>query len=188
MESSLLKRRQAMFINKISGTPRGFTLIELVVAIVILSIGVTAFLILINQTVRHSADPMILEQANAIAQSYLEEVMLNSFCDPDFSTDCPNDCTTSACTGGCSLAEGNRSLFDDVCDYDGLNNNGAIDQNNNPVAGLGSFNVSVNVIDSGINFGGLDSDAGEVVRIDVRVTHDSFQALDLTLSGFRTNY
>lgn len=173
-----------MSIKKVTQLSRGFTLIELVISIVILSIGVTAFLVLINQTVRHSADPMILEQANAIAQSYLEEVMLNSFCDPDL--DCDTVCVSNACTV-CTAAEASRDLFDDVCDYDGLVNNGAIDQNDNPIAGLGNFNITVNVIDSGI-IGGLNADSGEIVRIDVRVTHDSFQALDLTLSGFRANY
>jgi MSHA pilin protein MshD len=174
-----------MSIKNVSQKSSGFTLIELVISIVILSIGVTAFLVLINQTVSRSADPMILEQANAIAQSYLEEVMLNSFCDPNL--DCDTVCISNACTA-CTVPEGSRDLFDDVCDYNGLNNNGARDQNNNPIPGLGNFNITINVLDSGINLEGLNSDNGEVVRIDVRVTHDSFQALDLTLSGFKANY
>lgn len=166
---------------------QGFTLIELIVAIVILSIGATAFLFLINQTTAHSADPMIEEQANAIAQSYLEEVLLNPFCDPDVSTDCPTTCVSSACTS-CTGAEASRDLFDDVCDYNGLTNNGARDQNNNAIAGLANFNITVNVHDTGITLGGLDSNSGQVVRVDVHVTNDSFQDLNLNLSGYKVNY
>lgn len=165
----------------------GFTLIELIMAIVILSIGVTAFMVLINQTTSHSADPMIQEQANAIAQSYLEEVLLNPFCDPDMSTDCPTTCVASACAS-CTAAEASRDLFDDVCDYDGLVNNGARDQNDNAIAGLGAFNITVNVQDTGITLNGLDSNTGQIVRIDVHVTHNSFPNLNLNLSGYKANY
>jgi len=65
----------------------GFSLIELIVAIVILSIGVTGFITLIINTTKNSVDPQIRVQGNAIARAYLEEVMLNSFCEPNFDPD-----------------------------------------------------------------------------------------------------
>ena len=173
-------------INKVTKIS-GFTLIELIASLVVLSIGITAFIMLVIQTTHHSADPMIQEQANAIAQSYLEEVLLNPFCDPDLSTDCPTTCVASACSS-CTAAEASRDLYDDVCDYNGLVNNGARDQNNNAIAGLGAFNITVNVRDTGITLGGLDSNSGQVVRIDVNVKHNNFPALNLNLSGYKANY
>lgn len=174
----------------------GFTLIELILAIVILSIGVTAFIRLINQTTAGSIDPVIIEQANAIAQSYLEEALLNPFCDPDISTSCPTFCSVDNMCSVCSSFEGlaNRNLFDDVCDYGNINDNGAVDQAGNSITGLEDFNVSVNVVDTGVTLQGspsgntLDSTNGEVVRVDVTVTHDTFQSLNLTLSGYKANY
>jgi len=169
---------------------QGFTLLELIVSIVILGLGVTAFTSLINQTTRHSIDPMIIEQANAIAQSYLEEVMLRSFCDPDLSTDCPTFCVAAAC-GACNVTEGSRNLFDDVCDYNAAladSTTGARDQDNNIIAGLEAYNISVTVDDSGVTLNGLNSASGDIVRIDVNVTHDSFSDLNLTLTGYRTNF
>jgi MSHA pilin protein MshD len=172
---------------------RGFTLMELVLVIVILGLGAVSFLILVNQTARHSIDPMLRQQAHAVAQSYLEEVLLNAFCDPDLSTDCPAFCTgaNNACTA-CTAAEANRSLFDDVCDYDGIADAGARDRADNPVAGLEDFNVSVSVDDgsdgSPVILNGLSSGSSRVLRIDVNVTHGNVPDIDLTLSGYRANY
>jgi MSHA pilin protein MshD len=174
---------------------RAFSLIEVVFALVVLSVGVVAFLTLINQSVRHSADPMVLQQANAIAQSYLEEALLNPFCDPDnFSTDCPSACTASNACTACSTLEtssGNpdRPNFDDVCDYGAINDtSGARSQNGTAITGLEDYNVDVVVDDSGVVVSGVSSATGGVVRIDVTVTHDSIPSLNLTVSGYRTNF
>ena len=171
----------------------GFTLIELIVAIVILSIGAASFLTLINQTTRESIDPVIVQQANAIAQSYLEEILLNPFCDPDLSTDCPAFCSGGNTCTVCTAAEANRELFDDVCDYHNLNDlSGAVDRNLNPLTGLGAYNISVTVEDGSVSgpaiLNTLSSTSNEVLRVDVNVTHDSIDTLDLTLSGYRVNF
>lgn len=174
---------------------RGFSLIEIIFALVVLSLGVAAFLTLINQSVRHSADPMALQQANAIAQSYLEEAMLNAFCDPDdFSTDCPTACTASnACTACSTLetASGNpdRPNFDDVCDYGAINDtSGARSQNNTAITGLGAYNVDVSVDDSGVTVNGVSSATGRIVRVDVTVTHDTIPSLNVVVSGYKANF
>lgn len=183
---------------KIKSNLHGFTLIELILAIVILSIGAIAFIRLISQTTASSIDPVIREQANAIAQSYLEETLLNPFCDPDVTTSCPVFCSVDNACGVCSNFEGllNRNLFDDVCDYGNINdNNGAIDQNGGAVInGLEAFNIRITVIDTGITLQGepsantLSSATGQVMRIDVNVTHDTFLTLDYTLSGYKSNF
>ena len=109
------------------------------------------------------------------------------FCDPDFSSDCRTDCTAAAACTTCNLTEGSRNLFDDVCDYDGLSDNGAEDFNG-PIAGLSGYNVDVTVDDSGVTLNGLSSATGEVVRIDVRVRHDTFTDLDATLKAYMANF
>ena len=167
---------------------KGFTLIELVVAIVVMSIGVTAFLILINQTVSRSADPMIMSQANAIAQSYMEEVMLANFCDPDLSSDCPADCAAgcNVCASFSNQVGETRPTFDDVCDYNNLPDNLVRNKLGTQIMPLSSYTVNVNVDDTGVTLDGLSSDNGQVVRIDVNVTHTNGAGVSLT--GYKTNY
>jgi MSHA pilin protein MshD len=172
---------------------RGFTLIELVITIVILGIGVAAFTQLMNASTIASIDPMVRQQAHAIAQSYLEEIMLNSFCDPNLATDCPAYCTgsniCSTCGGSASPAPAEtRPEFDDVCDYNGVSDNGAVNQFGTAIPALASYNVAVTVDDSGVTLSGLNSGNGEVVRVDVNVTHDTYPDLDVTLSAYRANY
>lgn len=165
----------------------GFTLIELVIAIVVLGIGAAAFMVLINQATRDSVDPLIRTQANAIAQSYLEEILLQPFCDPDAGMDCPVDCNASPCAA-CGTSEGGaRAVYDDVFDYLNLPDNAVRDRNNNVIAGLTDYDVTVGILDNGVSFSGLSGNNCQVVRVDVDVTHPVLQSA-VTLSGYRVNY
>ena len=180
---------------------RGTTLIELVVTISVLTIVVVTLLTLTSQSTGRSVDPMIQEQANGIAQAYLEEIMQKGFCDPDYDTDsdpatpldCPLQCADRVCqAGGCrnsgSAEEGSRGLYDDICDYDGLNDNGAIDQNGNAITGLDQYHVNVQVKDdNSVDLNGLGAAAGQSALITVIVSHDAMQD-DVRVSGFRANY
>lgn len=180
---------------------RGATIIELVVTIVVVSILVVTLMVLSGQSVSRSVDPMIQQQASAVAQAYLEEITQKSFCDPDFDVDgnpatplnCPADCTSSICGGTCrnpalgSDIEAGRSLYDDICDYDGLNDTGAIDQTGNPT-GLPQYVISVDVVDDNTaSLNGLTGDAGAAARIDVTVSHPAMPD-NVRMSGFRANY
>jgi prepilin-type N-terminal cleavage/methylation domain-containing protein len=62
---------------------RGVTLVELIVAIAIIGTGVAGILAVMEATTRRSADPMILQQAQLIGESYLEEILQKKFYDPD---------------------------------------------------------------------------------------------------------
>ncbi len=144
---------------------RGFTLIELVISMVVISIALGGVLMVMNYTLQHSADPMLQHQAVAIAESYLEEVLLRPYSDPD-GVD----------------GETVRNLLDDVDDYDGWTDNGVRDQEGTAIAGLEDYTVSVAVANTALN-GIL---AANCKRVTVTVTHPS--GINLTLSGHRTNY
>jgi MSHA pilin protein MshD len=180
----------------------GVTIIELVVTIVVITIVVTTLMVLTSQSLGRSVDPMIQEQASAIAQAYLEEITQKSFCDPDFNADgdpatpldCPADCTSSICGATCrnaglgSTTEASRDLYDDVCDYEGLNDAGAIDQTGTAVTGLAQYVITVDIVDdASATLNGLTGNTGEAARIDVTVTHPAM-ADDVRMSGFRANY
>jgi MSHA pilin protein MshD len=66
-----------MFIHNtpyVSGSERGFSLIELVLFIVIVSVAVTGLISVMNLTAAHSADPLIQKQALSVAEAMLEEI------------------------------------------------------------------------------------------------------------------
>ncbi len=168
---------------------QGLSLVELIAAMAVLGVALAGILFTINASIARSADPMVQEQASALAQAYIEELGSKAFCDPDFSANCASVCTTSAC-GTCAGAIGaaeTRVSFDDVCDYNGLRDVGARDQFNNAIVQLSQYTVAVNVSSVGESLNGLTSNSGAVVRATVTVTHASMPN-PVVLSVYRANY
>ena len=144
----------------------GATLIELVIAIVIISISVSAILMALSTSLAQSADPMVRHQAVSIAEAYLEEIALKPFADPD-GVD----------------GEASRDLFDDVDDYNGLVDVGARDQFNVALADLDDYTVTVAVTASGA----LPSIAStDLFLISVTITHAA--QIDFTVSTYRADF
>lgn len=88
---------------------RGLTLIELIIFIVIVSVGLVGILLVINTVVKSSADPMVRKQSIAMADAVLEEVLMKAYQNPatgGYDTTIPANCATP-----------DRLLFDDVSDY-----------------------------------------------------------------------
>lgn len=146
------------------------SLIELVVAIVVVAICLTGAFALVDTTTRRSVDPMLERQATSIAEAYLEEVLQQAYLDPDDAAVCPKP-------------EAARSLFDNVCDYRGLAEVGARDQTGGLVPGLESYRITIEV-DSKARLGALVGDAF-VLRVDVTVTDPLGRPV--RLSAYRTN-
>jgi MSHA pilin protein MshD len=148
----------------------GLSLIELVIAIVIVSIGLAALLIPIINATRQSADPLILKQTLAVAEALLEEIELKPFANPP---------------GGFSGAatQANRPLFDDVSDYNGFATIGIFTLDGVAVPGLGGYNVTaVAVTNSAL--GAIP--AANAKLILVTVTGSNGEAV--TLAAYRTSY
>ena len=143
---------------------QGVTLVELIISIVVIATASAAILGVLTRNLRSSADAFLVTQAVAVAEAYLEEIILKPFADPDGID-----------------GEGARSDFDDVDDYNGLIDNGARDQFGNPLPNLGGLTVSVGVVASAALPGVPSADA---LRIDVRVVQAPY--VDFTLSGYRT--
>lgn len=140
----------------------GVTLIELILSIVIISIAVTGVFSVMNLTVRHSADPVVEHQAIAIAEAYLEEILLQAYTDPN----------------GTNTGE-TRASFDNVDDYNGLNDTGAQDQQGSLLGNLTSYNVAVTVADQAVS--GLTGKKVTVTVMDPGVS-------GLSLVGYKFAY
>lgn len=140
----------------------GFTFVELVISIVLISLAVTGVLLAYTNTVAGSSDPLIREQAVAVAESYLEEILSKRFTDPDAD------------------GEGARADFDDVDDYNGLTEEPQLPDGT--TLGLTAYTVTVSVTGTALN--GIA--AASSLRVDVTVTHSSGESI--TLTGYRTDY
>lgn len=155
----------------------GFSLVELVMAIAVMGIALAGAVAIFSTTSRHSADPMIQQQAQLIAESYLDEILLKRFYDPDTNTVCP------AAEGGGRLA------YDNVCDYNGISG-APQNQFGTAIPELSAYTVQVTVANAGVTLNGLVNGGGateiRVLRVDV--TADGPGGISVTLSGYRTNY
>ncbi|RJF98845.1 prepilin-type N-terminal cleavage/methylation domain-containing protein [Noviherbaspirillum saxi] len=155
----------------------GMTMIELIMAIVILGVGIAGVLSAFTTVVKSSADPMIRKQMLAIAEGMMEEITLQSFA----ATAPAPSITPGACP--------DRGTFNDIRDYHGMQTaSGFCDTAGTPIPDLAAYNVAVAVNPAG----GLNTVAGSgsiaggnVLQITVTVTHG---AESLELVGWRTNY
>ena len=147
----------------IKGGHAGFTLIEAIIAIVVVGVAVAGVLSVFIVTTSHSADPMARVQAQIIAEGYLDEVLLKKFYD---------SATNKVCPGGAG------AHADYVCGYNGLSE---------AVPGIAGFNAAVSVSSTGVTLGSLNN-AGAVRVLRVEVTITLPNGTSLTLTGFRTNY
>ena len=148
------------------------TLIELIVAIVIISIALAGVLLAFTTTVRHSADPMVRKQMSAIADEMMEEILLKPF----------------AVAANVAPAVCARDTYNDVRDYNGYSAVNICD-----IAGavvLSGYGVSVSVSPPAASPVSLSVASGVVPATDqltvrVNVTHGSDSYL---LTGWRTCY
>jgi MSHA pilin protein MshD len=143
----------------------GVTLVELVVAITIVAVAVTSVLGAMGMIATHSADAMVMHQATAIAESYLEEATLKPVEDPDGAD-----------------GEGDRADYDDVDDYAGLADAGPRTPDGDAIDGLADYTVRITVENSDAL---PDVDAARVRRVDVTVTHAT--GVSATLTGYRVD-
>ena len=101
---------------------RGITLVELVSTIVILAIALGGITVALSGGIGRSADVMTQTRAVALAQSYLQEITGRRFDEashPRGIPPCWNNCTSEASLG-LDTGETIRPEYDDVDDYDGL--------------------------------------------------------------------
>ena len=144
-----------------------FTLIEIIVTIIVIGIAGTALLSVFTNMIRGSADPVIQQQATTIAEAYLEEIMLRAYDDPQVAE------------SGSAEAGETRPTYDDVQDYNSLGTMQVRDQNDNPIAALSDYQVTV-VVNAAV-FNTVNA-----MQIDVTVTHPATGSI--LLSAFRTDY
>jgi MSHA pilin protein MshD len=142
---------------------RGFTLVEAIIAIVVLGLGLTGLLAAFRTVGRHSADPVIGKQMAALAQEMMEEISLK-----------PYAAASNSAPSGCA-----RDTYNDVADYNGYASTGICTIDGVAISQLSSFGISVSVVSGSI------AGVSAAKRITITVSHGGDT---LTLVGWRTDY
>lgn len=200
---------KSVFLGKAKLTPqlqRGFTLIETIIGIVVLSISFAIFTSLIYPLSEQSAEQVHQIRAAELGQSMINEILAKAFDEnSDMSggfyrcgDDINNDGKVEAIDGerACTITLGNeesgrRELFDDVDDYHDLNLNkiesslGANDSLDNIYRG---FKVRVVVIHDSNYDGGADGDDNNFTAKLITVTVTTPQKFDFVFSAYKANF
>lgn len=166
--------RHPLSTNNRTARQRGVSLIELIVFIVVVSIGLVGIMSVLILTSEKSSDPMVRKQAIAVAEAMLEEVLLKNF-----ASACPPSLTCGVNTPA------DRPNYTSVDHYNGWNQTGVkslADPTGPDIVGLENYNVTVTVAGTA-DLTGIG--AGDAKRIDVAVTGlgEAF-----ALTGYRTDY
>ena len=143
----------------------GFTLIEMILAIVVIGIGLAGLLMALSTTVKRSADPIVSKQLLAIAEEMIEEIELK-----------PYTAEANTAPGGCA-----RNTYNDVLDYNGYATTGKIcDIDGGQIASLNGYSIIVEVKS--------DPLAGVSAAFKITVTAKRGTTDAITLVSWRTEY
>jgi MSHA pilin protein MshD len=158
---------------------RGFSLVEVIVAIVVLSVAAVGVTLVYTSTARGSAEALINKQALAVAEAMLEEIQLAAFSNP------------AGGFAGPGAGQNDRQNYDDVSDYHGFATTGyyKIDTPSG-TPDLAGYNVAVTVAATAFTEGpvaGDDIGAADSKLITVTVTHPA-SGLSVILAGYKINY
>ena len=165
----------------------GFTLIELIVFIVIVSVGLAGVLTVFDTVTRRSADPVRAKQALAVAEGMLDEILNKNFCDPDTET-LPASGSSLPAVCGAHTTEASRDLYDDVDDYNGYASTGVKDVTSSATTVLTGYNVSVSVQTPAANFVvGADSVPSTNYRIVTVTVADTVSNQNYDITGYKFN-
>lgn len=144
---------------------RGFTLPEVIIAIVVLGVGLAGVLLALRSAARGSGDPVVQRQMQAIAQELLEEIQLK-----------PYTPAANSAAAGCA-----RDTYNDVSDYHGYASTGICAVDGTVIPALAGYSLAISV-GSG-TLGGVAAAKRIVITVSQPASGHSLQ-----LVGWRTDY
>ena len=173
-----------------AANPRGFSLVEMIVTILIISIATVGISSSLAFGLRHQSDGIWRTKAVALAEAYSEEISARRY---DENT--PNGgvpaCspTTTSCSSAANFDDGEaRGDFDDVDDYNGISDLPPQDAFGAPRPGYNNYRVSVSVAYASaaqVTALGL-ADASDAKIVTISVTPPGQADMSFTL--LRSNY
>ena len=156
----------------------GFSLVEIIVLLVVVSIAAAPMTALLCQTLSDRAHAGMQIMATSLAQGVMEEILSKAYEDPDGSA------------GSFGTEEGSRINYDDVDDYDGLDDAPPRDSQGNALTSFSGFRarVAVENVTATSPDGTAQSDGStDFKRVTVAVSWNSGSKL-VRLKGLRSNF
>ncbi len=184
----------------------GFTLIELVIGIVVLSLSFTVLFQMILPTATQGATQIHQIRAAELGQSIMSEIMGKAFddnsdmmggmlrCGEDADKDGNIDQACTIISGDETDSEegSNRSLFDDVDDYNYYRNNSLVEDSlsSNSDTDLADlykgFTVNINVINDG-DYDGVTDNVYSIAKL-ITLTVKTAEGVEITFSSYKANF
>ncbi|WP_296952733.1 prepilin-type N-terminal cleavage/methylation domain-containing protein [uncultured Massilia sp.] len=147
----------------------GVTLIELIVALVIVGVAIAGAVAAFSRADIGSANPAVAQQMAAVADSMMEEVLLKPFNRPAGNTGPP--------------ASNQRRDFVVVDDYNAYASTGILDVEGNAIPGLAAYSVRVDVAPVQGGLHGIPQADTRMITVTVR---NASMPQPFVLTGWRT--
>ena len=175
--------------NKPAKTPHGFTLIEAVFSVLLVSVMMVAAMNAVSAAAVAQAHSSDSTRGNLLAQALMSEILVQPYSDPNVNS------TTIGPDPGDTTSPATRSKFNDVDDYDGWfesppqYKNGTVIGSTNPDGSITSYfpgwsrRVSVVWVNASDLKTKVNSETG-VKRVTVTVAHNN--AVMATCVAIRT--
>lgn len=157
-----------MSIHKKNRTS-GASLIELIIAISVMAIALSAMMGMFRTSAAHSADSMPRLQAAMLAEGLMEEVLSKNFSKPQGGYAGP-------------FAAANRSMFDTVTDYSGVAIPGSAALSGASYPALSAYTATVSVSPAALGV----VPSSQIYAVTITVSGPG--GLSYSLSGYKVNY
>lgn len=174
---------------------KGFTLVEIIVAIVALAISMSVILSLIVPAEQQSADQLHQIKAAELGQGMLDEILGRAFddnsdmvgghwrCDETGKPACTDEADFGAEPDEFTAGSADRNLFDDVDDYHGFveqvnSTNDTLD------SGYDSFEIAIDVQYKGLELNLANNQLAK--RITVTITTPL--GTDIRFTAYKSNF
>lgn len=171
--------------------PKGFSLVEIIVVIVFISIAMVGILSAYSNAMQNSAAPLHQIRAIEVAQAYLEEILNKRFDETSGQGGVPrcgsSDAGSQACTATANFgadAGETRALYDDVDDFHGLDELGLIDSLGNARVDYANYRAQISVRYAGDELSSIG--VNDAKRINVIIT--TANGASFEFSAYRVNF
>ena len=166
----------------------GFTLVEMVIFIIVLAIGISGVVLVINRTLLDAPEALVNTRAMEIAQLYLDEIITKKYDEqsPQGGTPPCDSAGNPACTAQASFGPDseNRDQYDDVDDYLATAFQAPSDAQGNALPNYADYDVQIDIVYAGTDLGFADDRRAKRITITVRTPRDQ----NIPVSVYRTNF
>ena len=168
----------------------GFTLVEMVVFIVVLAVGLSGVVLVINRTLLDAPEALVNTRAMEISQLYLDEILAKKYDEntpqggsPPCDSSGNPACTATGSFGPDGPSE-SRSRYDDVDDYHDPAFQPVTDANGNALPNYSDYEVRIDIHYDGTDLGLADDRRAKRISLTIRTPRN--QQIPVTV--YRTNF